>query len=336
MVPFRVLIPLFIQVIEVGHPDVRPDSVEAIVPYALAPWDARLRSLIITDMDRANEVPQQVGEVHICTSSLARKGKGGMRGAVQDGWRNQPYDRSHEYFCTLGPRAEQNTYVAEPAAVAEGLAPLGPPVQNLDIRIFTRNRAATQAISQPKSQSGQQIIRQICVEVERLWRRNNRIALIRIPATAENIFAQQARVAALASTERGRATTGHLLAAKSTILSAWKTNVKTMRQFVSDVGRFTLQLDTALPRPHTRAIYDSLGRNGANVLAQLRTRLARLNGYLLRIGATENEKCACRHEKETVEHFLFRCRKWDFNRMEMLELTEINRSNPSFYLAARH
>ena len=105
--------------------------------------------------------------------------------------------------------------------------------------------------------------------------------------------------------------------------------------FATDVGRFTRQLDVALPGPHTRTIYDTVGRKGASVLAQLRTGMARLNGYLHRIGATESDRCVCDYEKKTVEHFLFRCSKWNTHGLDMLEQTEINRGNLSFYLGGK-
>ena len=48
-------------------------------------------------------------------------------------------------------------------------------------------------------------------------------------------------------------------------------------------------MDTALPGKHTRRLYDSLKREEAYVLAQLRTGIIRLNGYLYQIGAAESD-----------------------------------------------
>jgi hypothetical protein len=52
----------------------------------------------------------------------------------------------------------------------------------------------------------------------------------------------------------------------------------------STTGQFTRQLDSALPGPHTKMLYDCLDREKASILAQLRTGRAQLNGYLHRIG----------------------------------------------------
>ena len=71
------------------------------------------------------------------------------------------------------------------------------------------------------------------------------------------------------------------------------------------------------------------------ILAQLRTGMARLNGYLHRIGAAESDQCACGQATETVQHFLFRCTRWDAYRTQMLERTETRKGNLSFYLGGK-
>ncbi|KZL86006.1 hypothetical protein CI238_13598 [Colletotrichum incanum] len=45
--------------------------------------------------------------------------------------------------------------------------------------------------------------------------------------------------------------------------------------------------------------------------------------------------CVCGQAAETVEHFLFRCTKWTTHRAEMLQCTETQRSNISFYLGGK-
>jgi len=70
-------------------------------------------------------------------------------------------------------------------------------------------------------------------------------------------------------------------------------------------------------------------------LAQLRTGMVRLNGYLYRINATPTDQCTCGQARETVEHFLFRCRNWTTHQTEMLQYTATHRSNISFYLRGK-
>ncbi len=79
------------------------------------------------------------------------------------------------------------------------------------------------------------------------------------------------------------------------------------RKLPEDAGKFSKAMDTALPGKHTRELYDKLKRRAASVLAQLRTGMSRLSGFLGRIGAAESDQYACGHARETVEHFLLRC-----------------------------
>src|SRR5436305_1421569 len=96
-----------------------------------------------------------------------------------------------------------------------------------------------------------------------------------------------------------------------------------------------LGVDAALPGKHTRRLYDQLSRKEASVLAQLRTGMARLNAYLHRIKVAATDQCACGQARETVEHFLFRCRQWTAHRTEMLQCTDTHRGNISFYLGGK-
>jgi len=95
------------------------------------------------------------------------------------------------------------------------------------------------------------------------------------------------------------------------------------------------KIDAAIPGRHTHKLYDALGRNEACVLAQLRTGMARLNGYLHHIGAVDTDQCACGQAKETVEHFLFNCSQWKAHRGCLSEQTETRRGSLSDYLGGK-
>ena len=55
------------------------------------------------------------------------------------------------------------------------------------------------------------------------------------------------------------------------------------------IGKFSKELDIALPGTHTRILYDDLKKKEAKVLAQLRTGMSHLNDYLYRIGIAESD-----------------------------------------------
>jgi hypothetical protein len=122
---------------------------------------------------------------------------------------------------------------------------------------------------------------------------------------------------------------------KSTILNVAKAKRRIDKTLPNGVGKHLKKIDTALPGRHTRTLYDALGRREANMLAQLRTGMARLNGYLHRIGAVESDQCACGQARETVEHFLFNCSLWDTYRERLLEQTEARRGSLSYYLGGK-
>src|SRR4051812_22390210 len=104
---------------------------------------------------------------------------------------------------------------------------------------------------------------------------------------------------------------------QSITLSIARATRTTTQGLPEKVGKFSKKIDIALPGNHTRRLYDRLSREEATVLAQLRTGMARLNGYLFRIAATATDQCAYGQAAETVEHFLFRCSKWITHRTEM-------------------
>jgi hypothetical protein len=56
---------------------------------------------------------------------------------------------------------------------------------------------------------------------------------------------------------------------------------------------------------------------------------------IYRIKVAETDQCACRQARDTVEHFLFRCRKWTTHRTEMLQYTHTHRGNLSFFLGGK-
>lgn len=123
--------------------------------------------------------------------------------------------------------------------------------------------------------------------------------------------------------------------AKSTVINIAIANQREGKTLPEKIGKYSKELDAALPGKHTYSLYDALKRKEANVLAQLRTGRIRLNGYLHQIGAAESDQCACGQAKETIEHFLFRCTLWTSHRAPMLQQTDTRRGSLSFYLGGK-
>lgn len=118
--------------------------------------------------------------------------------------------------------------------------------------------------------------------------------------------------------------------ARSTRMRLAITQLRLQRTLPYSVGKYSKRANKILPGEHTRTLYDELQRCESDVVSQLRTGMAGINGYLHKIGAIESDMCDCGQAVETVEHILFRCTKWDAQReyLRRIGLTKIG--NPSF------
>jgi hypothetical protein len=87
------------------------------------------------------------------------------------------------------------------------------------------------------------------------------------------------------------------------IITEWENEWKALTK-----GRHLRQIDTKLPSKHTRQLYDSLPRNRAYLLTQLRSGHSWLAGHAKLHRFRGDDKCIC-GGKETVVHVLVDCPK---------------------------
>jgi hypothetical protein len=238
------------------------------------------------------------------------------------------------YAVTLGARTEQNPYIAELAAMAMAMRCLPHHLVGRQITILTSNLGALLAASQPRYQSGQASIEELYNAAHALRKGGNSISLVWVLSQGDFDLSRRAKEAARKATEPGRSPEGQYRQAKSTVINNARAKRGT-RILAEEVGKYSREIDTALPGKHTRTLYDGLKRREASVLAQLRTGMAQLNGYLHQIGASESDLCICGQARETIKHFLFRCTRWEEHRMQMLAQTNTRRGNLSFYLGGK-
>jgi hypothetical protein len=66
-------------------------------------------------------------------------------------------------------------------------------------------------------------------------------------------------------------------------------------------------------------VYNTLNREEAGILSQLRTGHTPLNDSLARIGVEDSAMCMCNTGIETAQHFLFYCPKWTDKRRRFRE-----------------
>jgi hypothetical protein len=216
-------------------------------------------------------------------------------------------------------------------------------VPNIDLQIehpsyyvrFTSNQAALLAVNQPGLQSGQASIGQIYKGFRTLREGGNRVHIAWVPARGKFELGKKAKGAARQANKQGCLPEEQPYRAKSTTINIARAKQREQEALPEGIGRYSREIDTALPGKHTRILYDTLKRREASILAQLRTGMVRLNGYLHQIGAAESDQCACGQAKETIKHFLFRCTRWTTHRMQMLQQTDTRRGSLSFYLGGK-
>jgi hypothetical protein len=323
-----------LQKIAHAHQSTPTDRMEVIQPYVITPWEERLSVTISPKIGKAVEVANITGGIRIATSSSERKGVVGMGGAVHDTLGIRTSREPTTYSVTLGARTEQNPYTAELAAMAIAIKHLPPHLVGRQITIFASNQGSLLAASQPRHQSGQTSIEEIYEIIRMLRKGGNSISMVWVPSQGIFELGRRAKQVARQATEPGQTPQERCQQAKSTVINNAITEQET-RILPDGVGKYSREMDTALPGKHIRTLYDGLKRREASVLAQLRTGMARLDGYLHRIGAAESGQCQCGQARETVKHFLFRCTRWDAYRTQMLAQTDTRRGNLSFYLGGK-
>jgi hypothetical protein len=313
--------------------DIAMEELETISPYTVAPWEKRIH----TSVDDAALRQLDTGwAVRIAVSSSARNGVVGIGGAIEIRKlaRSVPRDETLFLSSTLGRREEQNPYSGELAAMGRVLGIL-PKLRFRSIVLITRNKAAVLALRKPRQQSGQEHISCIYESIRALKRYGNTITIIWLPSGEENELFKLAKEKAKAATRQGTTPQTQPPRMQSTTLNIARAKLDTTRGLPENVGKYSKRIDTALPGRHTLQLYDRLSWKEASVLAQLRTGMARLNTYLHRINATPTDQCECGQARETVDHFLFRCRRWTPYRTEMMQCTDRYRGNLSFYLGGK-
>lgn len=303
------------------------DRMECIEPFPAAPWTARVPTLA---EDAEARTVNEEGIV-IVTSASSRNGNVGIGGAFKGN-----DERTKTFSATLGPRTELSPYYAELEAVARALRVIPDSTALHTITVWTRNRTTLSAVTRPRQQSGQQVIRRIYEEVRRLKVMYNEVQMGWLQAQVYSDLLKQAKSKARAATTRDAGPEAPCVQARESVrCSIVMETRQAKREIPKEVGAYSKKIDTALPGRHTRTLYDELKREEARMLAQLRTGMARINGYLCQIGITDSEKCRCGKDRETVEHFLFECPQWEEQRKDLLRSRETKKGNLSFFVGGK-
>jgi hypothetical protein len=313
-----------------------PSLIETIRPFAAAPWEKRIGVVVMPDRQEAAQLARDARGILLATCSSEKKGTVGIGGVIWDTTTIASLDQAAiaTYTAALGPRDQLNLYFAEIIAVAILLRHLSAlPLQNRVITILSSNLSALQVIHNPSQQSGQFYINQIYQSTCKLNETGNQVFAIWTPANEQVPLLAKSKAMAKHAAESLGEIKEQPPSAKATVVRLAKQQHK--GKPIKGVGEYTRKLDTALPGKHTRLLYNSFKWKEAGILAQLRTGMSRLNAYLYRINAAETDLCACGQAKETIEHFLFRCSRWDQLRQTMLRQADLKPGCLSYFLGGK-
>uniref|UniRef100_A0A8H7K5N7 RNase H type-1 domain-containing protein n=1 Tax=Bionectria ochroleuca TaxID=29856 RepID=A0A8H7K5N7_BIOOC len=255
------------------------EELETINPFTLAPWVARVQT-IVDDGDNSEIKQADLGwAVRTAVSSSARNGVVGVGGVIEIPASVRGGPKLERFSFTLGMRTEQNPFSGELAAMAYALRHL-PDLEYRSVALLASNKAAVLTIRNPRQQSGQEYVGCIYDSINSLQVKRNVVAVVWIPTSADHRLLKMAKKEARAASREGVVPARKFPRMRSTTLNIAQSGERTRKQLPDNVGRFSKKVDAALPGKHTRLLYDGLSRREASVLSQLRTGMARLNGYL--------------------------------------------------------
>ncbi|KAJ3455686.1 hypothetical protein MRS44_017168 [Fusarium solani] len=319
-----------------AHAESGIERMETIQAYAVPPWHGRVLLECETDREAAVAAADSADDIVIATSASDRGGLVGMGGVICHKSPGRADKVVARYSVTLGSRDDQNPYTAELEAIAMALRCMPDGLQCQELTVLSSSQSSLKAITRPRQQSGQGTIRQIYDHIERLGKANNRVKMMWIPSRSDEFaMGHMAKRQARRATAAERTPESLPYQARSTRTRLARSQLRQQRTLPDRVGGYSKRIDKALPGKHTEALYDGLKRGEADVLSQLRTGMARINSYLYRIGAVESDMCDCGQAAETMEHFLFRCTRWEAEREGMRQVRQNMMGNLSFFLGGK-
>jgi hypothetical protein len=231
---------------------------------------------------------------------------------------------------------EGNSGIAELTAIAEALEKIVPQVMiRSQVLIISSNPAVLVALGCLGRQSDQQALQRIYQASLRINKREGKVVGIQTNTRNPCLPRAQLKKQIRLQLQQDRNEKSGCLAKPSAIRELLRESIA-QATLLPLIGAWSKAIDKALPGPHTRALYKSCKTKAeAIALAQLRTGASRLDEYLVKIKATESNKCECGAERESVKHYLFTCRTWRLQRQEIRAKWPRKIGNVSFFLGGR-
>ncbi|KAJ5513135.1 hypothetical protein N7463_002687 [Penicillium fimorum] len=295
----------------------RLQEIEMIDPTPLTPWRKEAFSEIEIESDREiaierAQAARSTADIVVYSDASGRGGHLGAAAAVLD----KSLETTDSIQVQVGPMDRWSVHAAELIGILYAINIINKIALRHWSTSHTRVRSATilsdsksalQSVQNPWNKSGQQIIHAILQAARNTKTHGTSIRLQWTPGHCEvpgndaaDLLAKEAAVpgkthpfCCLLSRERAHIRQG--------IHDQWK---KEWNE--SSTGAHLRQIDNTLPAKYTRRLYDSLPRNRAYILTQLRTGHSWLSTYAKAFRFRDDDLCVC-GARESIHHVLLDC-----------------------------
>jgi len=286
-----------LQRIHLWSEHLRSTPIERILPFSESPWEAPVQVEIRPKDDAIAFASRWKSSIELYTDTSIKDGRATV--AV--------WQRGTPYAANVGPEAQWTPVHAELEAIVQA-ARMAPSIAHAII--YSDCKYAIEALNDKR--------RSDTTAARMRFRANAKgkeIKVCWIPGYSGVRGNEEAHRLATTVQRTQERTALEVKAPMRLLRAAGKKDAKERiaRKVVtsSTVGRFTKLLDASYQSGHTRERYDSLNAYKAAALAQMRTGISKLNGYLHTIHCHNTPVCKCScNLVETVQHFLFVCPNW--------------------------
>ncbi|THC88516.1 hypothetical protein EYZ11_012034 [Aspergillus tanneri] len=323
----------------------RLDAVETIDPKPLAPWIPPAFAEIDIEPDR-QKAKEKAAALRATTNTIVysdASGQNNQLGAAAVALDQKLEAAEYRQVC-IGPMEFWSVYAAELMGIFYAISLVlkisyrtwGSLAANWKpATILCDSMSALQAIRNPSNKSGQRIIYAILQAARELKTRGLSLRLQWIPGHCDDPGNDAAdRLAKEAVGPKGTHPFRHLVSRergfiRDRILKKWAHEWNS-----SGKGSHLRQIDNSLPSIHAQRLYDSLPRNRAYLLTQLRSGHSWLAPHGKLYCLREDDKCEC-GARETVVHVLVDCPKLRILRQKLRKEVGGGFNNISVLLGAK-
>lgn len=301
--------------------------IETIAPCPIPPWAKALNVVIESDRTLATAYAQRERDTYnYWTDGSGRNGITGSAFASGSGFTPQHLFNRVEQAITYMPSVYSNIYASELYGIYRAVWDIQcrPDLGSSrwkTFTIYTDNQSALKSLYKIAYQSGQILLIAIRQSILNITKRGHEVQFRWIPAHSGIPGNERANLLARQTTEPGAKPLklGQDVAKvlKSALFREARKRIISEANALFDKGskgKYTRDLDKALPRPHAARVYFQLSAQETKILIQLRTSHGHFNQYLAQRRLIPSKACGCGYHTEDVKHFILHCPQWSNER----------------------